>query len=147
MSLSLPIIGGLLDVGGKLIDKLWPDPAERERAKAQLVQMQQNGELKELETRMAAILAEAQSNDPWTSRARPSFLYVMYAMILAAVPMGVLHAFSPELAVSIADGMRAWLSAIPQEMWVLFGVGYTGYTYARSKDKQAVLGGLNRPTR
>lgn len=144
MSLSIPVIDGLLDVGGKLIDKIWPDPAEREKAKAQLLQMQQNGELKELETRMSAILAEAQSKDHWTSRARPSFMYVMYAMILASIPMGVLHAFDPAIAVSIADGMKAWLSAIPQEMWMLFGVGYTGYTYARSKDKQNILAGKGK---
>lgn len=144
MSLSIPVIDGLLDVGGKLIDKIWPDPAEREKAKAQLLQMQQNGELKELETRMSAILAEAQSKDPWTSRARPSFMYVMYTMILASIPMGVLHAFDPAMAVSIADGMKAWLSAIPQEMWMLFGVGYTGYTYARSKDKQNILAGKGK---
>lgn len=144
MSLSIPVIDGLLDVGGKLIDKIWPDPAEREKAKAQLLQMQQRGELKELETRMSAILAEAQSKDPWTSRARPSFMYVMYTMILASIPMGVLHAFDPAMAVSIADGMKAWLSAIPQEMWMLFGVGYTGYTYARSKDKQNILVGKGK---
>lgn len=144
MSLSIPVIDGLLDVGGKLIDKIWPDPAEREKAKAQLLQMQQRGELKELETRMSAILAEAQSKDPWTSRARPSFMYVMYTMILASIPMGVLHAFDPAMAVSIADGMKAWLSAIPQEMWMLFGVGYTGYTYARSKDKQNILAGKGK---
>ncbi|MBB20201.1 MAG: hypothetical protein CMP20_12180 [Rickettsiales bacterium] len=140
----MPVIDGLLDVGGKLIDKIWPDPAEREKAKAQLLQMQQRGELKELETRMSAILAEAQSKDPWTSRARPSFMYVMYTMILASIPMGVLHAFDPAMAVSIADGMKAWLSAIPQEMWMLFGVGYTGYTYARSKDKQNILAGKGK---
>lgn len=144
MSLSIPVIDGLLDVGGKLIDKIWPDPAEREKAKAQLLQMQQRGELKELETRMSAIIAEAQSKDPWTSRARPSFMYVMYTMILASIPMGVLHAFDPAMAVSIADGMKAWLSAIPQEMWMLFGVGYTGYTYARSKDKQNILVGKGK---
>jgi hypothetical protein len=31
---------------------------------------------------MAAVLAEAESPDPWTSRARPSFLYVMYVLLL-----------------------------------------------------------------
>lgn len=139
MAISVPIIDGLLGVGGKLIDKIWPDPAERERAKAQLLQMQQNGELKELEARMSAILAEAQSKDPWTSRARPSFLYVMYAMILSAIPMGILHSFQPELAQSIAAGMQAWLAALPEELWWLFGAGYLGYSTARSADKRGLL--------
>jgi hypothetical protein len=120
---------------GKVIDKVFPDPVQAAIAKAELVKLQQDGELKELEIRMSAIIAEAQSKDPYTSRSRPSFLYVMYALILAAIPMGVLHAFNPELAVSIATGMKAWLAAIPEELWWLFGVGYLGYTGARTIDK------------
>ncbi|ENO16890.2 hypothetical protein J057_01760 [Marinobacter nanhaiticus D15-8W] len=137
----MPIIDGLIGVGGKLIDKIFPDPVEREKAKAQLLQMQQDGELKELETRMSAILAEANSKDPWTSRARPSFLYVIYLMILASIPMGILSAFDPALAQSIADGMKAWLAAIPDALWTLFGVGYTGYAAARTWDKRTILKG------
>ncbi len=38
-----------------------------------------------IRTRMTAIVAEANSADPWTSRARPSFLYVMYALLLWAI--------------------------------------------------------------
>ena len=94
--------------------------------------MQQNGELKELETRMSAILAEAKSADPWTSRARPSFLYVIYLMILMAIPIGILSAFNPAMAIQIASGMRAWLASIPDALWATFGIGYTGYTVARS---------------
>jgi hypothetical protein len=120
---------------GKVIDKVFPDPVQAALAKAELVKLQQDGELKELEIRMSAIIAEAQSKDPWTSRARPSFLYVMYALILAAIPMGVLHAYNPELAVSIAAGLKAWLEALPEELWWLFGAGYLGYTGARTIDK------------
>ena len=45
---------------------------------------------------MQAIVAEAQSTDPWTSRARPSFLYMMYALILWAIPMGLIAAADPK---------------------------------------------------
>lgn len=121
-----------LDIGGKLIDRLWPDPEQRAAAKQQLAQMQMDGDLKELEIRMSAIIAEAKSADPWTSRARPSFLYVMYVMILSSIPIGVLSVFSPESATSISTGMRSWLTAVPDSLWAVFGVGYTGYTAARS---------------
>lgn len=141
MSIGLPVIDGLLDVGSKLIDKIWPDPAEREKAKANLMQMQQDGELKELQTRMSAIVAEANSNDPWTSRARPSFLYVIYLMILASIPMGILSAFEPAMAIAISEGMKAWLGAIPDSLWTLFGVGYTGYAAARTMDKRSIMTG------
>lgn len=129
------IVGGLFSIGDKLIDKFFPDPAEAAQKKMEFAKLVQDGELKELETRMSAILAEANSNDPWTSRARPSFMYVFYILILAAIPMGVLHAFDPLTAASIAEGFKAWLGAIPSEMWTLFGVGYVGYAGARSWEK------------
>ena len=125
-------ITAALEIGGKIIDKIFPDQESKQRAKIELAMMQQNGELKELETRMSAILAEAKSADPWTSRARPSFLYVIYLMILMAIPIGILSAFNPAMAIQIASGMRAWLASIPDALWATFGIGYTGYTVARS---------------
>lgn len=131
----IPIIDSVLDIGSKLIDKFIPDPVEKMKAQASLLQMQQNGELKELETRMSAIIAEANSSDPWTSRARPSFMYVIYICILAGIPMGLLHAFYPAIAVGVAEGFKAWLQAIPDTLYTLFGVGYVGYSAARTVDK------------
>lgn len=135
-----PILGllapGLFEIGGKLIDKLFPDPEEAAKKKMELAVLQQEGDLEELETRMSAILAEANSSDPWTSRARPSFLYVVYIVILASIPMGIVYAINPELAQNITEGYKAWLAAIPEEMWTLFGVGYLGYAGARSFDKR-----------
>ena len=130
------LIGGIFDIGGKLLDKFFPDPEERARKQFELLQMQQTGELKELETRMSAILAEASSTDPWTSRARPSFLYVIYVMILMSIPMGVLSAFEPQMADAIASGMQKWLAAIPEDLYVLFGIGYVGYAGARTWEKR-----------
>jgi len=86
--------------------------------------------------RTAIIVAEASSQDKWTSRARPAFLYVVYIYILAAFPMGLIFAFAPEQAKNITTGVTAWLNSIPDSMWVLFGSGYLGYVGARSYDKK-----------
>lgn len=118
-----------------LIDKLIPDPAAREKAKLQLMQAEGQQALQEIQAQLSAILAEAQSADPWTSRARPAFLYVIYVLILAAIPMGLITATDPATARSITDGFHAWLAAIPDPLIQLFGVGYLGYTGARSFDK------------
>ena len=126
-----PLTAGL-SVAEKVIDKVFPDPAQRDKAKLEMARLRQDGKFKEVEVQMSAIIAEAKSSDPWTSRARPSFLYVMYLMILAAIPMGILSAFNPEMAVQIANGMKAWLSSIPNGLWTTFGIGYSGYTVARS---------------
>lgn len=118
-----------------VVGRVWPDPEQQAKAQLELAKLAQNGELTVMTSQMSAILAEANSADPWTSRARPSFLYVMYVMILAGIPMGVLYAFQPAIALGIAAGLQAWLGAIPEEMWWLFGVGYTGYTGSRMFEK------------
>lgn len=128
-------LGGVLKLGSALLDKLFPDPEMRAKAQLELLRLQQEGKLKEVELQMSAILAEANSSDPWTSRARPSFLYVMYLLILAAIPLGILSIFRPDAALALANGMKMWLSAIPEELWTVFGVGYLGYTGARSFEK------------
>lgn len=38
-------LGAILDIGSKVIDRLFPDPAQAEAAKLKLLEMQQNGEL------------------------------------------------------------------------------------------------------
>mgnify|MGYP001589828808 CR=1 FL=1 len=85
--------------------------------------------------RLSVMVAEASSQDKWTSRGRPMFLYVMYVFILFAIPMGILSAFRPDISTQIANGAKAWLQAIPSDMWWLFGAGYLGYTTARTADK------------
>lgn len=123
----------------KVLDKVIPDPAAREAAKLELLKAQADNSLKEIEVQLSAIIAEAQSSDPWTSRARPSFLYVVYTIILAALPMGLLAAFDPQVANNVALGFKEWLSGIPEEMWWLFGTGYLGYTGARTVEKKKLL--------
>jgi len=132
MNLLSILAGPVLDI----IDKIIPDPEQREKAKLEYLKQQQEGKLKETEVALSAIVAEANSEDPWTSRARPSFLYVMYIMILAAIPMGFLFAFAPEVAEAVIKGVNGWLKAIPDAMWTLFGAGYLGYVGARTVDKR-----------
>ena len=49
-------LAALLDIGGKILDKVFPDPAQAEQAKLKLLEMQQNGELAQI----AADTAEQQ---------------------------------------------------------------------------------------
>lgn len=42
-------LGPLLDIGGKLIDRLFPDPVEREKANLELLKMAQSGDLAQIE--------------------------------------------------------------------------------------------------
>lgn len=126
----------------KILDKIIPDPAARDAAKLEMLKLQQAGEFREEEVELerlrvasANIVSESTSSDKWTSRARPSFMYVIYVLILMAIPMGILAAFKPMAAVLITEGFKGWLSAIPSDMIALFGVGYVGYAGARSIEK------------
>ena len=131
----MSIIEGLIGPIAELIDKIIPDPEARDRAKLELLKMEGSQEMEAIRTRMTAIVAEANSADPWTSRARPSFLYVMYALLLWAIPMGLIAAARPDMAKVIADGMNAYLAGIPESLYALFGTGYLGYTAARQWGK------------
>jgi hypothetical protein len=131
----MSLIEGILSPITQLLDKIIPDPRARDAAKLELLKLQGSQEMDVLRVQLSAILAEAGSTDPWTSRARPSFLYVMYAMILWAIPMGLIASVRPEMAKAIATGMNAYLAGIPEPLWALFGTGYLGYTAARQWGK------------
>ncbi len=131
----MPLIEAIVGPIASLIDKIIPDPKARDAAKLELIKLQGGQEMEALRTQLSAILAEASASDPWTSRARPSFLYVIYVMILWAIPMGLIAAVRPEAATQIAAGMNAYLNGLPEPLYALFGTGYLGYTAARQWGK------------
>ena len=86
----------ILNIGGKIIDKLWPDKDEAEKAKLKLLELQQSGEL----AKMQADIQEQQeltkrwtadmSSDSWLSKnIRPMTLllilggYFVFALMSA----------------------------------------------------------------
>jgi hypothetical protein len=132
----IQLITALAPLVADLAKRLLPnDPDAENKAKLALLQAQQSGTLAELQVSMGAILAEAQSADPWTSRARPTFLYLMYAVIVLAFVGGIVGIWAPDQVGKAADNIGKLLAAIPDSLWWLFGAGYLGYTGARSFDK------------
>jgi hypothetical protein len=131
----MSLVEGIVGPVAELIDKIIPDPQARDRAKLELIKLQGSQELETVKAQLSAVVAEAQSADPWTSRARPSFLYVMYALLLWSIPMGLISVARPETADAIARAMNAYLSGLPEPLYALFGTGYLGYTVAREWGK------------
>jgi len=129
------IIGGGINLVNNIINTAFPTPEAKASAEAKILQAQADAYVAQLKAAQSVMLAEAQSADPWTSRARPAFLYVIYMLILFSLPMGVLFAFKPDIANSVIQGFHNWLNAIPEAFVNLFGVGYLGYSGARSFDK------------
>jgi len=67
-------LDALLNIGGKILDKVFPDPAQAEQAKLKLLEMQQNGELAQINADMAeqheltARLQADMTSDSWLSK-------------------------------------------------------------------------------
>lgn len=93
-------LAALMDVGGKLIDKLIPDPEAKAKAQAELIKMQQDGELAKManetdlykteQNNLTDRLKADMSSDSWLSKnIRPMTLifillaYSTFAMMSA----------------------------------------------------------------
>ena len=105
-------LGALLDIGGKILDKVFPDPAQAEQAKLKLLEMQQNGEL----AKINADIAEAQevtkrweadmSSDSWLSKnIRP---LALIAIFLAYFLFTAMSAFGYNAQESYVNLLGSW---------------------------------------
>ena len=67
-------LGAILDIGSKILDKVFPDPAAAEAAKLKLLEMQQNGELAQLNADVSEAheltdrLKADMGSDSWLSK-------------------------------------------------------------------------------
>ena len=123
------ILGGsILDGVSKIIGLFKVDPTvalekqtELEKIRLDMEAKIQEGVTKEIEAASANIRAEAQSGDKYTSRSRPSFIYVMLAIFVCN------YIIFPVLS-------RPPLT-FPEPLFWLFGSCMLGYTGARTWEK------------
>lgn len=72
-----------LDIGGKLIDRLWPDKEKADLAKLELLKLQQSGELQMMVGKAEIIKTEAASNHWLAANWRPLTMLTFVALIVA----------------------------------------------------------------
>jgi len=105
-------LGALLDIGGKILDKVFPDPAQAEQAKLKLLEMQQNGELAQIN----ADIAEQQeltkrqqadmASDSWLSKnIRPMTLI---AILLGYFVFAMMSAFNMDTNTKYVELLGQW---------------------------------------
>ena len=122
-------ISAALDIGGKLIDKFFPDPQAAQAAKLKLFELQQSGDLARLtaETdlgKAAASIVEAEAkSEGWLTRSwRPLTMLTFLALIVARM-------------FGLTD------QHIPAEeydrLWQLVQIGVGGYVASRGIEKVA----------
>ena len=128
----------IVGIFGKVLDKAIPDPTAKAQALLELERLKQDGAFREMDLAIKAITTEAQSTDPWTSRARPTFMYVFYGLIISLVIIApALGIFAPAGMASFFQNVKAGFEAIPEALWWTFSAGYLGYTGARTFEKNA----------
>ncbi len=94
----MAILEALIGPIASIIDKVIPDKAARDKAKLELLATAGNAGTAADQRAAFRHRRRGQFERPWTSRARPSFLYVIYVLLLWALPMGILAAFRPGMA-------------------------------------------------
>ncbi len=115
-------ITAALNLGGQLIDRLWPDPAQRDQARLALMEMAQKGELAEFTGRAEIVKTEAASSHWLAANWRPLLMLVFGGLIVARW----FGWAAPNL--SEAEYLKLWSI-------VEFGLG--GYVVGRSVEKIA----------
>jgi len=133
-------VGGLSSLAQTIIEKFVPDPQAKEAALEKLrsdaitmQQMENDLQAKLNETAGQNIRADAQSGDKFTERARPTFMYIVEA-ILAFNFIGVPF-------YQLVTGKAIQPFNLPADLLTLFGVCVTGYVMSRSVDKALSLPG------
>jgi hypothetical protein len=118
--MALDPISAALDVGGKLIDRLWPDPEKRDQARLALLELAQKGDLTELTVRGEIVKTEAASEHWLAANWRPILMLTFGGLIVArwfgwAAP-----------GLSIEEYLK---------LWDIVELGLGGYVIGRSAEK------------
>ncbi len=111
--MTIPVIDTVLEVGGKIIDKIWPDAGEAERNKMQMV-------LTTFAAQADIIKTEAASSHWLAANWRPLMMLTFCALIVARW-FGLA---APNL--SEAEYLK---------LWDILQLGLGGYVIGRSVEK------------
>jgi uncharacterized membrane protein (DUF106 family) len=127
-------LGAILDIGSKLVDKFFPDPQQAEQAKLKLLEMQQNGELAQLNADVAEQhelterLKADMGSDSWLSKnIRP--------MTLIAILIGY-FTFAGLSAAKI-DVNESYVQLLGQWGMLIMSFYFGGRTLEKIMDMQA----------
>lgn len=79
--MSLDPLSAALDLGNTLIQRIFPDPAQANQAKLELMKLQQSGELQQITGQLEINKAEAASASVFVSGWRPSIGWICSAAL------------------------------------------------------------------
>lgn len=92
--MALDPVSALLEIGGKIFDRVFPDPAQAASAKLELFKLQQSGELAQMAGQLEINKAEAASSSVFVAGWRPfigwicgsalGYTFIVYPLLLWA---------------------------------------------------------------
>jgi hypothetical protein len=74
--MALDPVSALLDIGGKVLDRVFPDPTQQAAARLELLKLQQSGELTQIAGQMEINKAEAANPSIFVSGWRPAIGWI-----------------------------------------------------------------------
>ena len=96
--MALDPVSALFEIGGKVLDRVLPDPAQQAAAKLELLKLQQNGELAQITGQMEINKVEAASSSLFVSGWRPSIGWICGAGFAVQFVIGPLAEWGAALA-------------------------------------------------
>jgi hypothetical protein len=125
------LVDALLGIGGKLIDKLIPDPAARDAARFELLKLQQSGELAAMLAQTEINKVEAANTSVFVSGARPFILWGCGAALLYAALVEPVMRFVAVVIYGYAGGFPSIDTTLTTQVLL----GLLGLSGLRSYDK------------
>jgi len=131
-------LAGLLDIGSKLVDKLIPDPEAKAKAQAELIKMQQDGELAKMandtdlykteQNNLTERLKADMGSDSWLSKnIRPMTLV---AILVGYFTFAMMSAFGK-------DANQAYVELLGQWGMLIMSFYFGGRTLEKIIDMKA----------
>jgi hypothetical protein len=121
--MALDPVTAVLDIGGKLIDRMWPDPAQAATAKLELIKLQQSGDLAQMTGQLEINKVEAANANIFVSGWRPAIgwvcaLALLYQYLVRPLAVAVFAAIGHPLPVMPGLDENLW-----QLMMAMLGMG------------------------
>jgi len=121
--MSLDPISAVLDLGNTLITRIFPDPAQADQAKLELLKLQQSGELASMTAQTDINKAEALNGSLFVSGWRPAIgwvcaLALFYQYLLKPLASSILPAFGITIPPLVGLDDNLW-----QLMMGMLGMG------------------------
>jgi len=110
----------LIKIGGTILDKIIPDPVERDKAKLELLKMEEKGEFSRLKMQMETITAEAKG-ESWIQRNWRPLTMLTFVILVVAKWLGLT---APDIT-----------AELEMKILEIIQIGLGGYIVSRGVEK------------